>query len=91
MNNNALIEIYNNLKNGMIYADYLSNVRFPCFWYVLTYDRIKNLFFWRNFGESANKATLKDLAWIIEQIFDTTPEAFAEKYHCVDRATYNAF
>lgn len=88
--NKELEEIYKNLKNGLIYADYLSNVRFPCFWYVLRYDRIKNLFCWRNAGSSANKATKKELAWIIETIFQTTPEEFKKKYCCVDQKAYNA-
>ena len=88
--NKELEEIYKNLKNGLIYADYLSNVRFPCFWYVLRYDRSKNLFFWRNYGNSAIRATKKELAWIIENIFHTTPETFKKKYFCIDQKTYNA-
>lgn len=85
----ALDTIYNNLKNGMIYATYLDYVRFPCWWYVISYDSIKKLFCWRNAGSSANKATKKDLLWIITVIFKTTPIEFINTYSCVTREEYN--
>ena len=84
----AIDKIYSNLKNGMIYASYMDNVRFPGYWYVLSYDRIKNLFHYRNYGSSAIKATKKDLVWLLDTIFEMEPETFIEKYHCVDQKTY---
>lgn len=85
----ALRTIYQNLKNGQIYAHYMENVRFPMYYAVLSYDRVKNLFHWRHFGSSANKATKKELAWIIETIFKTTPVNFMIDYDCVDSKAYN--
>ena len=85
----AIDIIYNNLKDGKIYATYLDNVRFHGYWYNLTYDHVKNLFLWRNFGSSANKATKKDLAWIIETIFKCSAEEFMQRYECVTREEYN--
>ena len=89
MNKPAIDIIYQNLKNGQIYADYLENVRFPMFYAVLSYDSMKRLFRWRHFGSSANKATKKELEWIITEIFKTTPENFMVTHHCVDSKTYN--
>ena len=35
---------------------------------------------WTHYGSSANKATKKEIDWIIRQIFDTTPTAFLDRY-----------
>jgi len=52
------------------------------FWDVLW---IENGFIhWRNYGSSANKISLKNLKWIIENIFKTTAEQFLFDY-----TTYN--
>lgn len=88
-NKQALDTIYSNLKNGMIYAYWLDNVRFPMYFYVIRYDRIKKLFYWSNYGNSANKATKKDLLWIITVIFEMCPIDFIEKYDCLTLAEYN--
>ena len=90
MNNKAALDrIYDNLKRGMIYASFLSNVHFPCYWYVIQYDSIKKLFRWRHAGSSANKATKHDLEWIITEIFNLTPCQFENKYFCVTKEQYN--
>ena len=81
--------IYTNLKAGNIYAEYKSNVRFPCYYSVLSYDKIKNLFHWTNYGSSANKATKPELQWIIETIFKMMPAEFIKTYSCVTRQEYN--
>jgi hypothetical protein len=35
---------------------------------------------WTNYGSSANKCNLKELAWIISVIFKTTPSGFLLEY-----------
>lgn len=35
---------------------------------------------WRHYGQSANPNTLRDLKWVITNIFDTTPDKFVKKY-----------
>lgn len=76
----ALHKLYNDLKAGETYGEELHNVRFPCWWYVLGYDRIKKLFYWRHYGSSANAATLEDLKWILSVIFKMTATEFLENY-----------
>ena len=44
MKNAAFEEIFQNLKAGKHYAEYLSNVRFPCHYTVLFFDKSKKLF-----------------------------------------------
>ena len=90
MKNEALNRIYNNLKNGAVYGhdritwrcDYPdeSIAGKPMFTTALYKDCIKPIFHWRNYGSSANSATKKDLLWIIETIFNETPETFEQKY-----------
>ena len=75
-----LDEIYNNLLKGRVYGYQVDNVRYPYFSVTLSYDSIHNLFRWRHYGSSANKATKEELTWIIEKIFDMFPEQFAKTY-----------
>lgn len=89
-NKQALDAIYNNLKNGMIYATWIEYVRFPFYWWNLEYDYIAKVFRWRNAGESANKATKKELLWIITVIFRMCPVDFIEKYDCLTVSEYNS-
>lgn len=35
---------------------------------------------WEHFGASANRNQISELKWIIENIFDTTPEQFVQDY-----------
>lgn len=79
-------EIYNNLNDGKVYATWIENVRFPMYWTVLqkiTGRNGKELIEWRNAGSSCNGFTKKDLAWILETIFETTPEQFTARYECI--------
>ena len=75
--------IYDNLKNGMKYSifrswDYYNDepLQYPFFDTILYYDSIKNLFYWSCFGNSANKATKKELKWILTNIFKCTAKEF---------------
>ena len=86
-NQQALTAIYNAFNNGVQYGkfkywDYYNNRPFsnPYFHIMLCKHWCKNIFCWENFGSSANKATKKDLAWIIKEIFKTTPEKFLIEY-----------
>jgi hypothetical protein len=84
----ALNRIYNNLKNGESYGS-VSRYRedmpggwggkeyFHC---QLSYSSIYKLFRWTCFGSSANRATKKELSWIIRKIFNTTPAEFERRY-----------
>lgn len=89
MKNEALNRIFDSLMAGEVYGS-ISRWRddYPdpalagreMFWAVLCKDRIKPLFCWRNYGSSANKATKKDLLWLIVEIFGTSPDGFERKY-----------
>ena len=84
----VLNEIYNNLNAGKAYATWIENVRFPMYWTVLqkiTGRNGKQLIEWRNAGSSCNGFTKKDLAWILETIFMTTPEQFKKQYLCISQ------
>ena len=88
--NEALNRIFDNLMNGAVYGHDRITWRddFPdeaiagkaSFTTALYKHDIKPIFCWRHYGESANKATKKDLLWIIESIFDTSPEMFEKQY-----------
>lgn len=90
MANEALNRIFDNLQNGAVYGhdritwrdDYPEKAIAgkPMFTTALYKDSVKPLFHWRHYGSSANKATKKDLLWVITQIFDLTPEQFEQKY-----------
>jgi hypothetical protein len=85
----ALNIIFNNLKAGKVYATFYSNVRFPCYYYNIIYNRVKNIFYFSHYGESAVAATKEKLAWVIEVIFNCTPEEFIARYECVTAEEYN--
>lgn len=90
MANEALIRIFDNLQNGAVYGhdrlswrcDYPEKnlAGKPMFTTALYKHYCKPIFCWTNYGSSANKATKKDLLWIISCIFDMTPEQFEQKY-----------
>lgn len=74
--------IYDNLMDGKRYGYVLRNVRFPVFHTILCKHWCKPIFCWNHYGSSANKATKKELQWIIEVIFKVTPEEFVNKFEC---------
>ena len=81
----ALQEIRKNLLDGKRYARWFDyGVKYP-FWDVkLYYNRIKKLWCWQNYGSSANKATLRELEWIITVIFKMSPAEFVKTYTVID-------
>lgn len=83
----AFEKIYADLKAGYSYGfdftwDHYNNkpMRYPFFDTVIFYDPIKNLFRWTHYGSSANKATKKELKWLISVIFKCSAVEFLEKY-----------
>ena len=78
----ALHTIMNELKSGKMFGKTEHGTALDYFrWNVIksgTFIR------YRNFGQSSVGCNLKDLAWVIEVIFRTTPEKFLEKYECID-------
>lgn len=76
----ALKQIYNNINAGKKYGYMMNNVKYPFFDVVLSANQ--QYIYWRHFGSSANKNTVEDLEWILENIFKLSPEKFIEKYEC---------
>ena len=85
----ALHQINQKLKNGEIFGQDVfkwangTGPRFPYFHAVLYYGTGRNgkkLFFWTHYGSSANRATLRELRFIIYTIFETTPSQFQKDY-----------
>lgn len=74
--------IYENINSGKEYGYMINNVTYPYFNTVLYVSENNKYIRWQHYGSSANKNTIKDLQWIIETIFKTTPEEFAKKYEC---------
>jgi len=71
-----LKEIYTNLNNGIKYGKMYTYG----FSYNLTLSLNGKYICWQHYGSSANKNTLKELAWVIETIFKTTPREFIETH-----------
>ena len=77
---NAIDRIYENINRGYGYGRFVHNVRFPYFHTCLSVSENGEFIRWEHFGSSANKNTKKELQWIIETIFETTPGEFEKKY-----------
>ena len=92
---NSLNNIWDNLMAGGVYGYVFHSpgLRFTDYGYTfntsLYYDNRKKLFFWHNYGSSANKATIKDLAFIITVIFNMTPPEFEKRF--LLESVYNTF
>lgn len=71
--------IFNDLAAGRKYGNFINNVRYPYFDVNLVMDN--KYIHWRHYGSSANKATLTDLLWVIEHIFEQTPEQFYKTHY----------
>ena len=50
------------------------------FWDVLAMSPDKQYIRWTHYGSSSNKMNLKNLNWILTEIFKTTPEQFLYDY-----------
>lgn len=83
---NALEKIWEELKSGTIFGDICEHrMGGTYFWEVLWIapsrnDPTKKFIFWRNYGQSANKMTKKDLAWVLKEIFKMSPAEFLFRY-----------
>lgn len=83
-NKQALHEIFTNILRGGVYGRTTRGPRWAYFAEALYLINSSGGQFigWRNFGSSANKCDLDNLAWIIENIFKTTPAVFLQEYEC---------
>ena len=85
-----LNEIYNNLQAGITYGEDMDKehhswITYPYFDTVLwlmanSPHTAEEVIGWRHYGSSANKNTLEDLKWILDNIFEMTPTEFTSKY-----------
>lgn len=76
--------LYDELMRGTAFGYANIGLRYPTFNTVLCKGRTiqtQNLFVWRHYGESANKATKKDLRFILEKIFGMTATDFLRRYY----------
>ena len=82
----TLREIMDSLKHGYSYGydfvwDHYNNKPMPYpFFNAVLYRTARGSIGWTHYGSSANPCTLRDLRWIIEIIFQTTPTHFLEKF-----------
>ena len=77
----ALHTIMNELRAGKMFGKTEHGRVGNYFWWNLVKDG--QFISYRNFGQSAIRCNLKELAWLIEVIFRTTPENFLEEYECI--------
>lgn len=87
--------LYDNLLNGKTYRETLMDVTYPCSWYVLGYNDLKKIFYWRNYRVSAVKATKEDLQWLLDNVYKMTATEFLRKYQTgmqiVDPVTHEKY
>lgn len=83
---NALEQIYQNLQQGKRYGTYFA-MRFAAFHDCLWVDWHRTYIHWNNYGGGANRNTVEELAWVLKQIFRTTPEQFLKVYQVYDEET----
>lgn len=74
--------IYKNLMEGKKYGYVVKNVRYPYFHETLGKHWCEPFFCYSHYGSSAIKANKRELAWLIEVIFEMTPEEFIATYEC---------
>lgn len=68
-------EIFDNLQNGYHYYDDFNDLH----WTVLCLS-VSGYIHYRHFGSSAIKNNIKELTWLLETIFEMTPDEFTAKY-----------
>lgn len=83
-----LNELAHNLRSGVRYCELLPKVfvQEDIWRTVLSYGYGNyggELWFWNNFGSSAETATLKNLDWLLKTIFELTPTEFMNKYKAI--------
>ena len=79
----ALKLIYDKLHNGEVFGQILPHrLGGTFFWAVLYIKHNGNgdYICWRNYGSSAEKVSLKNLEWVLKEIFRMTPEQFLYSY-----------
>jgi len=72
----------------MTYQEILEHLNQGCYFYndslgfrhTVLAKTIQGNIFWCHYGESANKCNLKELQWIITEVFCMTAETFSQKY-----------
>ena len=75
----ALKLIYANLLKGEAFGRIEKHrMGGTYFWDVLSADN--QYIYWRNYGSSANRLSVKNLEWILKNIFRMTPEEFLFEY-----------
>ena len=74
----ALRELFEDLKSGAVYGHQVNNVRYPFFWENIGIHG--NYIKWNHYGASANSVSMNDLAFVVFDIFKTTPRAFMQEY-----------
>lgn len=74
----ALRELFEDLKSGAVYGHQVNDVTYPFFWENIGIhgSYIK----WSHYGASANDVSMDDLAFVVFDIFKTTPRAFMQEY-----------
>lgn len=97
-NNEALKLIMQKLKNGFIFGHFIEWTdtglygqpkKHKIFSYNLYVNKYDPYIFWHYYGSSANKKTLKNLNWIVRNIFKCTPIDFIKKYQAFTQEQIN--
>lgn len=77
----ALEKIYNDLLSGIDYGkDFDFGVRYPYFDTRLWITKNKQYIGFSHYGSSHQKTNIKNLLWILFNIFGLSPEEFLSKY-----------
>lgn len=78
---NTIKQIYDNLQAGGVYGCMFTNCKYPFFDEVL-YKTTGGFIGYNYFGSSAIENTERGLQFIIERIFECSPDEFVKKYEC---------
>ena len=94
----VLKQIMQDLKRGYVFGndrtwDHYSNrpLPYPYFDVALRIGSGRSglLLRWHHFGSSANACTMRDLEWVITEIFQLTPSQFLDSYIRSDASSIN--
>jgi hypothetical protein len=75
----AIEFIYQELNNGRVFCEHVTNVKYPYLWEVLYLTPHDNIG-WTYYGSSAAVNTIDSLSWLLENIFNMSAEHFLERY-----------